>query len=208
MGMRDGRFAVETGDDWKSGGAVAKACRPVFFFPDGTVGTSVRYSIGAVVRPVISCVIGATKTVVVKAAAGEMTPSAVKVTSAPACDMASAETSHVASHVTAAKTAHVTSAEAAHVASAAAHVAAASAAAVASAATAGLRAGGKKAAGKHCTCQDHHHSSSHDILQFIGRDCPPQGRCWRVREDANVAMHWRWGGVSVVPIKFRFIKGC
>jgi len=130
-----------------------------------------------------------------------MTPSAVKVTSAPACDMASAETSHVASHVT--------SAEAAQVASAAAHVAAASAAvASAATATAGLRAGGKKAAGKHCTCQDHHHSSSHDILQFIGRDCPPQGRCWRVREDANVAMHWRWGGVSVVSIKFKFIKGC
>jgi hypothetical protein len=141
-----------------------------------------------------------------------MTPSAVKVTSAPACDMASAETSHVTSAKTAHVTsAHVTSAEAAHVASAAAHVASASTAAVASAAaaaTAGLCAGGKKAAGKHCACQNHHHSSSHDILQFIGRDCPPQGRCWRVRENANVAMDWRWGGVAVVSIKFRFIKGC
>jgi hypothetical protein len=47
-------------------------------------------------------------------------------------------------------------------------------------ATAGLCISGKKAAGKHCTCQNHHHSSSHDILLFNGRDCPPQGRCWRV----------------------------
>jgi hypothetical protein len=33
-----------------------------------------------------------------------------------------------------------------------------------------LGIGGKKAAGKHCTCQNHHHSSSHDIflLEWAG----------------------------------------
>ena len=154
-------------------------------------------------------VIRTTKAVVVKAAASEMTPAAAKVTATHACHVTSAKTTHVtaaeATHVASAKAAHVASAEAAHVAAAAAHVAAAATMSTTTA-TAGLCTGGEKAAGKHCTCQDHHHSSSHEILQFIGRDCPPQGRCWRVREDANVAMHWRWGGVSVVPIKFRFIK--
>jgi hypothetical protein len=29
---------------------------------------------------------------------------------------------------------------------------------------AGLRVGSNKAGGKHCTCQDHQHSSLHDIL--------------------------------------------
>jgi hypothetical protein len=108
-----------------------------------------------------------------------MTPSAVKVTSAQARHVTSAKTSDVAS----AKTSHVTAAEATHVTSAeaAAHVAAAATVSSATAtAAAGLCTGGEKAAGKHCTCQNHHHSSSHDILHFIGRDCPPQGRCWRV----------------------------
>jgi hypothetical protein len=35
-------------------------------------------------------------------------------------------------------------------------------------ATAGLRISGKKAAGKRCTCQNHHHSSYHDISFAIG----------------------------------------
>jgi hypothetical protein len=92
-----------------------------------------------------------------------MAPSTAKVLSAHAC------------HVTAAKTSDAASAEAAEVASTkAAHVTAAKAAAdVASAttvssaaATAGLGISGKKAAGKHCTCQNHHHSSSHDILRL------------------------------------------
>jgi hypothetical protein len=84
-----------------------------------------------------------------------------------------------ASHVTAAKTSDVASAEATDVASAkAADVASAkatthvsSAATVSSASTtASLGIGGKKAAGKHCTCQNHHHSSSHDIflLEWAG----------------------------------------
>jgi hypothetical protein len=75
------------------------------------------------------------------------------------------------SNATAVKAAHVTSTKATHVGPAeAAHVAAAKAAhtttmpSTPSAATAGLCTRGKKAAGKHCTCQNHHHSSSHDIL--------------------------------------------
>jgi hypothetical protein len=78
-------------------------------------------------------------------------------TSAKATDAASAETADV----TSAEATHMASAKAAHMASTAATSMATAAAA---AATAGLRVSGKKAAGKHCTCQNHHHSSSHDIL--------------------------------------------
>ena len=54
---------------------------------------------------------------------------------------------------------HVASAEATHVASTeAAHVASAAAMATATAAAARLRSIGQKAAGKYCTCQNHHHS--------------------------------------------------
>jgi hypothetical protein len=74
-----------------------------------------------------------------------------------------------ASHVASSEASHVASAEATHVASATAHVAA-TAAAVSSAAAAGLRSSGKKAAGKHRACQNHHHSSSHDILRLDGRN--------------------------------------
>ena len=65
----------------------------------------------------------------------------------------------------------------------------------------------KKAAGKHCACQNHHHSSSHDILHSRWRtfrhrvgldvDVPRQSK-------ANVAMHWRWDLLSAVSIKFSF----
>jgi hypothetical protein len=72
-----------------------------------------------------------------------------------ACDATTAEATHVA----AAEAAHVAAAEAAHMAAAkATHVASSAAAA------AGLRTRSQKAAGKHCACQNHHHSSSHDIL--------------------------------------------
>jgi hypothetical protein len=93
-----------------------------------------------------------------------MTSSIAKVTSADARYVPSAE----AADVTSAEAAHMASAKAAHVASATAT------ASVSSAAAAGLRISGKKAAGKHCTCQNHHHSSSHDILLWNGRDVPPQ----------------------------------
>jgi hypothetical protein len=77
-----------------------------------------------------------------------------------------------ASHVASSEASHVASAEAAHVAAAtkATHVASATTAvSSAPAAAAGLRPSGKKAAGKHRACQNHHHSSSHDILLLDGR---------------------------------------
>jgi hypothetical protein len=96
-----------------------------------------------------------------------MTPSSTKVIvahviGAKATNVISAKTSDVtsakATHVTSAKAAHVTSATAAHVATA-----------TATSASASLGTRGNKAAGKQCTCQNHHRSSSHNILQLIGR---------------------------------------
>jgi hypothetical protein len=78
-----------------------------------------------------------------------------EVTSAETADTSSAKTADM----TSAKASHVASAEAAHVASAATSVAAAAA---------GLRTRGKKAAGKHGASQNHHHSTSHDILLWMG----------------------------------------
>jgi hypothetical protein len=105
-----------------------------------------------------------------------MTPSSTKVIvvhviGAKATNVVSAKTSDVipakSTHVTSAKAAHVGSAKATHVATAkAAHVAAS---ASASTAAAGLGTRGNKAAGKQCTCQNHHRSSSHNILQLVGR---------------------------------------
>jgi len=105
-----------------------------------------------------------------------MMSSVAKVTSAHACHATSAETSDA----TAAEATHVTSAEAAHVASAkaAAHMAAATTTSVSTtsvstasaSAAAGLCISSKKATGKHCACQNHHHSSSHDILLWDGRE--------------------------------------
>ena len=121
-----------------------------------------------------------------------MTPSNAKVTlvdmrhatCAKVADVVSAETSDAtnaqATHVTAAKVAHtgadVTSAKAAHTATTVSSAATATAAP-------GLCARGKKAAGKHRACQNHHHSSFHDILHLIGRIAPPQDlvRHWRVQ---------------------------
>ncbi len=90
-----------------------------------------------------------------------MASSAAKVLSAHARHVTAAKTSDAAS----AEATDVTSAKAAHVASAA-HVAATTAtvSSATAAATAGLGISGKKAAGKHGTCQNHHHSSSHDIF--------------------------------------------
>jgi hypothetical protein len=101
-------------------------------------------------------------------------------------DVISAETSDAtdaqATHVTAADVTHtgtdVTSAKAANAATT-----------VSSATTAapGLCARGKKAAGKHCACQNHHHSSFHDILHLVGRIAPPQDlvRYWRVQQSGR-----------------------
>jgi hypothetical protein len=99
-----------------------------------------------------------------------MTPSSAKVIvvhvghviAAKATDVASAKTSDVipanSSDVTTAKSAHVTSVKATH----ATHVASAAAAA-------SLCTRGNKAAGKQCTCQNNHWSSSHNILHLDGR---------------------------------------
>jgi hypothetical protein len=85
-------------------------------------------------------------------------------------DVITAKSTHVAStkstHMTSTEATHVASAEAAHVpATAAAHVAAATTAAAA----AGLCTRCNQAAGKQCTCQNHHCSSSHNILHLDGR---------------------------------------
>jgi hypothetical protein len=78
--------------------------------------------------------------------------------------VAAAKASNVASSEVAAAEA-VAAAKAAHVAAAAV-----SSSAAVSTAAAGLCTGDNKAAGKHGTCQNHHHSSSHDILHFDGRN--------------------------------------
>jgi hypothetical protein len=133
------------------------------------------YSVGAVVRPVIWPVIRAIQAVAIKAAANETTSSGAEVIVTGARHMATAKSADVAT----AKSADVGSAHAAHVATAeaastkAAHMASAATAAVstttaAATATARFCARSKKAPGKHRACQNHHHSSSHDILHLIG----------------------------------------
>jgi hypothetical protein len=103
-----------------------------------------------------------------------MASATAKVPSANARHVTSDMASTEATDVTSAKAADVTSAEAADVASAkAAHVASAATTSVSTAtatATAGLCISGKKAAGKHGTCQNHHHSSSHEFSLWDWRD--------------------------------------
>jgi hypothetical protein len=97
-----------------------------------------------------------------------------------------------ARHVTSVEAADVTAAEAADVAATeTTHVAAATAVspAAAAAATAGLCTRCKKATGKHGTCQNQHHSSSHDISFEMGH------RALRCR---------RWGRLFVGSTKFAF----
>jgi hypothetical protein len=88
-------------------------------------------------------------------------------TCAKATDATTAETTHAGS----AESAHVAAESAAHVAATAESATAVSSSA---ATAAGLRTGGKQAAGQHCARQNHHHSSSHDILHWDGRTFPPQ----------------------------------
>ncbi len=103
------------------------------------------------------------------------------VIGAKATDVASAKTSDVipanssdvttakSTHVTSTKTAHVASAKAAHVTSAATTTTTVSSPSSSAAAAAGFCTRGNKAAGKQCTCQNHHRSSSHNILHLDGR---------------------------------------
>jgi hypothetical protein len=126
------------------------------------------------------------------------------VTCAKATDMTSNVISTHGREMGSAEAADVASTEATHVAtSEAAHMASASAEAAtpvaSAAATAGLRIRNNKAAGKQRSCQDHHHSSSHDILLLDWRTVRQRHRRWhrqqgkRQRRDAlEVGMHvWR-----------------
>jgi hypothetical protein len=122
--------------------------------------------------------------VVVNAAADEMTPSNIKV---PLVDMRHATGAKAidvvakASDAINAQTTHVTSAKAAHTATKVS-------------AALGSCARGKQAAGKRCACQNHHHSSSHDMFHL-------NGRIFRHRTlsndgvfstvDANIAIQWK-----------------
>jgi hypothetical protein len=138
---------------------------------------SAYHSVGAGIRPGARRVIRVIRAIeaVVVVAADEMTPSSAKVivvqvghaTGAKATDVASAKTSDV----TTAKSTHVTSAKATHVASAkATHVPPTTTTVSSSAAAApSLCTRGNKAAGKQCACQNHHRSSSHNILHLAGR---------------------------------------
>jgi hypothetical protein len=141
-------------------------------------------------------------------ATGEMTSATGKVIAAHAREVTSVQARHVASaeaadvasaeatHVTTAEATHVTSAEAADVTSATAHVASATAAPVSAAAAAAacLRIRRKQSPGKRGRCQDHHHSSSHDILLRNGRNFPPQVRVRRWRARGRQMPTSRWTG--------------
>jgi hypothetical protein len=126
------------------------------------------------------------------------------VTSAKAAHVASAK----ASNATAVKATDVTTAKATHVAAAEATHATTMSSTTTTAA-AGLCARGNKAAGKYCACQNHHHSSSHDILHLRWADIPPQvqsGVGTFLRGRANVAIDWRWECLFVLSTKFVFIR--
>jgi hypothetical protein len=117
--------------------------------------------------------------------------------SAKAADAASAKaTTHVAS---AKPATHVASAEPpTHVASTTS----------ATAASASLCTRGKKAAGEQRARQNHHRSSSHDILHLVGRTCRHRTGFRRCSSQvtSNVAMKERWECLFVVSTKISFIQ--
>jgi hypothetical protein len=86
---------------------------------------------------------------------------ATDVNSAEAADVSAADATDVsateATDVNSAEATHVSATEAAHVASTEATYVASAATMATATAAACLRARGQKAAGKHCTCQNHHH---------------------------------------------------
>jgi hypothetical protein len=108
-----------------------------------------------------------------------------------------------AAHVTAAEAAHMAATKAAHVASAKSATHVTSTSTTSSSATASLCTGGKKAPGKQRGCQNHHRSSSHDILHLVGRTCRhrPFSDVVLRKMISNVAMHGRWECLSVVSTK-------
>jgi hypothetical protein len=123
-------------------------------------------------------------------------------TTAKATDATAAKTTYLAAAKAAA---HVAAAESATAESAAA---VSSATTTAAAATTGLCTRGKQAAGKHCARQNHHHSSSHDILHWDGRTFPPQDWVRRRRVSQQDKSRRRDGleirMLAVAPIKFDF----
>ena len=169
---------------------------------------SAYHSVGAGIRPGARRVIRVIRAIeaVVVVAADEMAPSSTKVivahvTSAKAAHVTSAKASHVtaakAAHVTSAKATHVTAAKATHMAATATatHMASAATATATATAATGLGTRGNKAAGKQCTCQNHHRSSSHNILQLVGRTFrhrPCLTLALFSKVNANVAVDWRW----------------
>ena len=98
---------------------------------------------------------------------------------------------------------HGTCTKASNVASAkAAHMAAAT-----STAASGLCTRGKKAPGKHRARQNHHRSSSHDLLHLVGRTCRHRTilkRRYFTKVISNVTMKERWDCRSVASTKFSF----
>jgi hypothetical protein len=107
-----------------------------------------------------------------------------------ACHVTAVE---AAAYMTAIKAAHVAATETATAKSA-------TAVSSAGATTAGLRTRGKKAAGKHRACQNHHHSSSHDILLWDGRtlrhsSLPDAG----VSREQTPAPRWTGDGNDGLP---------
>jgi hypothetical protein len=102
------------------------------------------------------------------------------VTCAKATNVACAKTSDA----TPAEAADVASAKAANVAATAAHMAATTTVSSATAA-AGLRSRGNKAAGKHSTCQNHHHSSSHCTLHWDRRTSAARWTWVRLRKGSQ-----------------------
>jgi hypothetical protein len=148
---------------------------------------STSYSVGAAIRPIgrrVIQVVRAIEAVVVVAATETVSSSAEVIAAevryviaAKASNAAAANATDVISakapNATPAKPTHVTSAKPTHVAAAkASHTTTMSSTATAAAAR--LCARGNKAAGKYCACQNHHHSSSHDILHLRWADIPPQ----------------------------------
>ncbi|WP_162240858.1 hypothetical protein [Bradyrhizobium tropiciagri] len=106
-----------------------------------------------------------------------------------------------------AKTAHVASAEAAHMTSAASAKAAASVSAAAATSTPRLCRSSNKAAGKQRGRQNHHHSSSHEILLRDGRNFPPQAfvrRWWPRKAERHRPDGLKMGCILCIPTKFAF----
>jgi hypothetical protein len=95
------------------------------------------------------------------------------VIAAKASDVISTKTPNAtaveAAHVASVESTHVASAETTHVTTAEAATTVSSATTASASAASGLCTRGNKAAGKQRACQNHQHSSSHDILHLDGR---------------------------------------